>query len=273
MIKKLFPQGKEKAFNVTYDDGVLQDVPFVNLLNKYKLKGTFNLNSELMEKEFTWIHESGNEVKRLSKDKVVDLYFNHEVASHTLTHPYMNDLSEEQILHELIQDKQNLEKLFNKKILGFAVPFDYYDERIAKCVKQCNFEYVRISEESNSFIPQEDYYFWKAGILHFNPNLNNFVDEFIKTNEELAICQIVGHSYDLDYENLWEVIENIFIKITNENNILPMTNIEIVQYLKAMRSTEILENKIINNSNIDLWFKIDNKTICVKANQNYTINK
>ena len=52
MIKKLFPQGKEKAFNVTYDDGVLQDVPFVNLLNKYKLKGTFNLNSELMEKEF-----------------------------------------------------------------------------------------------------------------------------------------------------------------------------------------------------------------------------
>ena len=113
----------------------------------------------------------------------------------------------------------------------------------------------------------------KAGILHFNPNLNKFVDEFIKTNEELAICQIVGHSYDLDYENLWEVIENIFIKITKENNILPMTNIEIVQYLKAMRSAEIFENKIINNSNIDLWFKIDNKTICVKANQNYTINK
>ena len=44
MIKKLFPQGKEKAFNITYDDGVLQDVPFVNLLNKYNLKGTFNLN-------------------------------------------------------------------------------------------------------------------------------------------------------------------------------------------------------------------------------------
>jgi hypothetical protein len=52
-----------------------------------------------------------------------------------------------------------------------------------------------------------------------------------------------------------------------------MTNIEIVQYLKAMRSAEIFENKIINNSNIDLWFKIDNKTICVKANQNYTIKK
>lgn len=36
MVKKLYPFGKAKAFNVTYDDGVLQDVRFVELLNKYK---------------------------------------------------------------------------------------------------------------------------------------------------------------------------------------------------------------------------------------------
>ena len=39
MIKKLYPQGKPKAFVVTYDDGVLQDRPFVALLNRYGLKG------------------------------------------------------------------------------------------------------------------------------------------------------------------------------------------------------------------------------------------
>ena len=50
MVKKLYPYGKKKAFNVTYDDGVLQDIRFVELLNKYGLKGTFNLNSGLMEK-------------------------------------------------------------------------------------------------------------------------------------------------------------------------------------------------------------------------------
>ena len=44
MIRKLYPNGKKKAFNVTYDDGVLQDVRFVQLLNRYGLKGTFNLN-------------------------------------------------------------------------------------------------------------------------------------------------------------------------------------------------------------------------------------
>ena len=44
-MRKLYPGGKRKAFNITYDDGVLQDVRFVQLLNRYGLKGTFNLNS------------------------------------------------------------------------------------------------------------------------------------------------------------------------------------------------------------------------------------
>lgn len=44
-MKKLYPGGKKKAFNITYDDGVLQDQRFVALLNRYGIKGTFNLNS------------------------------------------------------------------------------------------------------------------------------------------------------------------------------------------------------------------------------------
>ena len=52
MITRLYPNGKRKAFVLTYDDGVLQDVRLVLLLNRYGLKGTFNLNSLLMEREF-----------------------------------------------------------------------------------------------------------------------------------------------------------------------------------------------------------------------------
>ena len=130
MIKKLYPYGKKKAFNVTYDDGVLQDVRFVELLNKYNLKGTFNLNSGLMEREFEWTHESGLVVKRLKKDVVVGLYKGHEVASHTLNHPYMENLTKEEIINELSQDKANLEQIFSREIKGFALPFHYYNDLI-----------------------------------------------------------------------------------------------------------------------------------------------
>lgn len=232
MDQKRFPNGKTKVFNVTYDDGVLQDVRFVALLNKYNLKGTFNLNSGLMEREFEWTHESGRVIKRLSKEKAVPLYQGHEIACHTLTHPYMHDLTEQEILHELWEDKANLEKLFGREVKGFAVPFDYYSERIENCVRQCGFSYARISQESRSFAPQTDYYNWKATVFHTDPELEQLTRQFIETDQELAVFQIVGHSYDLDVEKLWDKIENVFRMIAAHKEILPMTTIEIVELLQ-----------------------------------------
>lgn len=266
MIRKLYPYGKKKAFNVTYDDGVLQDVPFVKILNKYNLKGTFNLNSSLMENEFEWTHESGLVVKRLRREDVVHLYDGHEIASHTATHPYMDNLTKEEILRELSDDKKNLEELFSREIKGFAVPFEYYSELIEECVKECGFEYGRISEESKSFEPQCDFYNWKSTVFHLDDGLEDLTRKFIDTDEELAFFQIIGHTYDLETENMWDVVEDIFKKISNQSDILPMTTIEIVDYLKAMEKAEITEAFIKNNSDKSLWFLVENTIFEIKPN-------
>lgn len=273
MIQKLYPHGKSKAFNVTYDDGVLQDIRFITLLNKYKLKGTFNLNSQLMEDEFEWTHENGCTIKRIFKDKAVSLYKECEIASHTLTHPYMDSLSEAEIMYELQTDKANLEKLFNREIKGFAVPFDYYSDLIEKCVKICGFEYARISEESRSFTPQKDYYRWKATVFHTDSALEELARQFINTKEELALLQIAGHSYDLDVEDMWKTIEGIFKAISTQNDIFPMTTIEIIEYLKAMDKAEITDKHIMNNSDISLWFSVDDTTFEVKPNETFFVGK
>ena len=262
MIKKLYRFGKAKAFNVTYDDGVLQDIRFVELLNKYNLKGTFNLNSGLMENEFEWTHETGCVIKRLSKERALPLYTGHEIASHTLTHPFMEGKTETEILYELKEDKKNLEKLFGMEMKGFAVPFDYYSEFIESCVKKIGFEYARISEESLSFKPQTDYHRWKATVFHLDDSLEKLTQDFINTDEELALFQIVGHSYDLDTENSWDKIENVFQRISLQQDVLPMTTIEIIDYLKAMDEVEITKNHIVNNSEHTLWFLV-NGTICM----------
>lgn len=277
MIKKLYPNGKSKAFNVSYDDGVLQDVRFVNLLNQYGLKGTFNLNSGLMENEFEWIHETGCIVKRLSKENVLSLYDGHEVASHTLTHPFMQEKTENEIMKELEVDKKNLEKLFGKQIKGFAVPFDYYSDLIESCVKKCDFEYARISEESLSFVPHKNseinYHRWKATVFHLDDSLEKLTEDFIQTDEELALFQIAGHTYDFDTENMWDKIETILKKISLQKDILPMTTIEIIDYLKAMEQVEITENHIINNSEQTLWFLVDNVVHEVEAKRKLSYAK
>lgn len=272
MIRKLYPFGKVKSFNVTYDDGVLQDVRFVELLNKYNLKGTFNLNSGLMENEFEWTHESGVVIKRLPKEKVLYLYKGHEIASHTLTHTYLENKSESEIMFELKEDKKNLENLFQREIKGFAVPFDYYSDLIEKCTQKCGFEYARISEETLSFKPQSDYHRWKATVFHLDNSLEKLAQNFFNTDEELAVFQIAGHSYDLDTENLWYKIEKVFKEISLQKDILPMTTIEIIDYLKAMEQVKITDSHIINNSNQSLWFSVNGTTCEVKPTSKIVFN-
>ena len=230
-MAKLYPGGKKKAFNITYDDGVLQDDRFVAMLNRYGIKGTFNLNSQLMQEAFSWIHPNGMQVRRLSPERAKHLYDGHEVASHTLSHPYMHELSDEELYRQLKSDKDNLEKLFDREVKGFAVPFEYYDDRIADCARACGFIYARESACTGNFTPCTDAYYWKAGIYHIDPDLPNFVARFLNTQEELAVCQIVGHSYDLDAENLWGTMELICAAVSKCDDIWFCTNAELVDFL------------------------------------------
>lgn len=263
MIKRLYPGGKARAFNITYDDGVTQDVRFVELLNKYGIKGTFNLNSRLMEEEFEWVHECGLVIKRLPPDVARDLYPGHEVASHSLTHPYMQGMDEGALMWEMGEDKKKLQQLFKTEIAGFALPFDYYDWRIADCARRCGFEYSRGSHERYGYVPPEDYYWWAAGTYHVMPDFLPFVDGFFHTDTELALCQIVGHSYDLDVMDMWESMENILRRVSADESIVSMTNIELVRYLKAMRAADVWDGFIRNNSAMELWFEVDGETVKV----------
>lgn len=46
-----FPEGKAKALTMSYDDGKIQDERLIGIFNKYGIKGTFNVNYDLMERE------------------------------------------------------------------------------------------------------------------------------------------------------------------------------------------------------------------------------
>ena len=209
MIRKLYPGGKSKAFNISYDDGVIQDIRFVELLNKYGLKGTFNLNYGLMWRNFTWQHECGMTVRRIPENQVAAVYKGHEIASHSFSHPYFENMEETEILKELGADKFFLEKLFGSEVEGYATPFYYYSDTMAECVKHCGFQYARISEESNDYSIPADFFRWKGSKFHWDADLTAFVQGFLETEQELALCQLVGHSYDLDVMDLWGKMEDI----------------------------------------------------------------
>ena len=269
MIIRCYPKGKTKAFNISYDDGILQDVRFVALLNRYGLKGTFNLNSQLMEQEFEWVHPNGMTVKRLGVDAVRHLYDGHEIASHSLTHPYLSSKSRDEILWEMGEDKRRLEELFGREVAGFGVPFHFYDETVVDCVKKCGFEYGRNSELTHHYSPWQDPFCWSCGVFHLEPELDEFVDGFFRTEQELALCQIVGHSYDLDAEGLWQKLEGILARMAEDDRICSMTHLELVRYLNAMKCAEVNDHSIENKSNLTLWFRVDDEVLEMAPGQRW----
>ncbi len=260
-MQKLYPGGKKKAVVLTYDDGVLQDVRLVLLLNRYGLKGTFNLNSRLMEQEFAWQHPKCGVVRRLPLSVAAHLYEGHEVASHTCTHPDLTGMPWEGLCYELGHDKYALEQLTGRPVLGFGTPFDHYDDTVASCLRELGFAYGRGSAETESFVPIYDPYRQNAGMFHLNPKLWDFTERFFATKEELAVCMIVGHSYDLDAENLWERMEALFARFGADETVLSMTHLELVEYLQAWKQTEWVGDTLINYGTVPIWYELDGKIL------------
>jgi peptidoglycan/xylan/chitin deacetylase (PgdA/CDA1 family) len=88
--------GKMKAVTFSFDDGVTQDIRLIEIFNKYGIKCTFNLNSELLGKDGELTYEgkkcTHNKVK---PHEVASIYKDHEVAVHTLTHPNLTQIADE----------------------------------------------------------------------------------------------------------------------------------------------------------------------------------
>ena len=76
-----FPEGKAKAVTYSYDDGVRQDIRFAEVLGKYGIKCTFNVNGGM----FGSPTKNGG---RLSPEEIKEnlLDKGHEVAVHGQQH-------------------------------------------------------------------------------------------------------------------------------------------------------------------------------------------
>ena len=115
--------GKMKALTFSYDDGVTQDQRLISLFNKYGLKATFNLNSELLGKPGSLLREDVTVAHVKPRPvEVRAIYAGHEVAAHTLTHPMLTEQTDDEIVRQVEQDRLNLSELVGYEVVGMAYP-------------------------------------------------------------------------------------------------------------------------------------------------------
>jgi peptidoglycan/xylan/chitin deacetylase (PgdA/CDA1 family) len=62
-----------------------------------------------------------------------------EIGSHSVTHPYLTRISDEQLRQELTDSKKMLEDKLGKPVTSFAYPYGEYNTRVVEMVKQAGY--------------------------------------------------------------------------------------------------------------------------------------
>lgn len=232
---------KLKAITFSFDDGVTQDKRLIEIFDRYNLKCTFNINSGLFEKRTS--HEAtifGIKTLfnncRFPKEEIADIYKNHEVAAHSVTHPILTQLAEDEVISQMREDAKNLEEITGKKVYGFAYPggyCEYYNDRVAEIIKDnTDLYYGRTAKSCYSFELPENLMMFHPTISHRELEIREkLADEFLAIEAECPqMFYIWGHSYEMINEDIWTGFERFCEKLAGHDDIFYGTNNEVFRH-------------------------------------------
>ena len=229
--------GKNKAITFSYDDAVTQDIRLIEIFNKYNLKATFNLNSECLGKDGA-LEREGRVITHIKNkpEDIKHIYAGHEVAVHTLTHPLLPSIEDDnEVIRQVEQDRINLSELVGYEVVGMAYPCGgkNNDERVAKLIREnTGVKYARDIVTTGNFDLQENLHQFKGTIYHHGEwdKLFETAEKFLalKTDKP-QIFYIWGHSYEFDIcPERWEQFEEFCKFISGKNDIFYGTNKEVL---------------------------------------------
>ena len=248
--------GKLKAVTFSMDDYVPQDLRFMEILDKYGLKCTFNVNTGAIGVDAERVAflpgvvggpivVNGKECHKETvkkphlRVKDFDKFNRHEIAGHTLTHKVLTNLDDSTIEVQVEEDRLALERLTGRKIVGLAYPGGgkgpIYDERVAKVLKEkTGVKYARTNGQSFNFELPKDLYQLEM-TMHF-ANFDKLMElgrEFVEKDfDRPVIFSIWGHTYEMDDAYTpWEEVEEFCKFISGRDDIFYGTNEEV--YLDA----------------------------------------
>ena len=228
-------QEKKKAITFSYDDGITQDIRLIELLNKYGLKCTFNLNSELLGKKGIIVRNNQRiSHYKIHPEDVKHVYEGHEIAAHTLTHPNLTQCDSNEVVRQVEIDRQNLSKLARYEIVGMAYPCGGVNnnENVADIIKQhTGIQYSRTITTSDCFDTQENLFRFNPTVYHLDfEKMMSLGQEFIELKTDTPkVFYIWGHSYEMDYSpDYWMRLEEFFKLISNKKDIFYGTNKDIL---------------------------------------------
>lgn len=237
----VWPGGRKKAFTLSFDDGVQQDLRLLQMLERYGAKCTFNLNPGLFGKNGK-VSAGGKEAEhnKLSGDRIRQVYGAQEIAGHGMYHVRLDGMDCARITKEVLACREALEKIAQHPVTGFCYAFGGCDAAVRQAVQACGISYSRTIRPSYSFQLPRDFLEWDPTCHYRDERLFALADEFVK---ELAgrrfqhtkLFYVWGHSYEFEQYDDWDRMERLLDKMVRAGGVWFATNGQIRQYVQAFR--------------------------------------
>lgn len=248
-MRYVFPNGKRKALTFSYDDGQIFDRRLVDIFNRHGLKGTFHLNSGTLQ-------PASEHQIFVSEEEIPELYKGHEIACHGVEHRIPTQITKQQLVSEIWDDRKNLERITGHMVQGMSYAFGLYDQDVVTLIKDLGIKYCRTVEDTCDFYAPADFLKWHPTCHHGN-KLFELGERFLAIPDfyELPMMYVWGHSFEFDRQNNWDVMEKFGEMMEGHDNIWYATNMELFRYYDAIRKQEITADgkTMFNPTFVSVW--------------------
>lgn len=279
-----YPMGKSKAVTFSFDDGCEQDIRLADLMSAYKLKCTFNFNG----KQFG--QKNGNVISDEDARNHI-LKNGHEIAIHGYNHKSVGVVRAIEGIRDVLDCRTELEERFGTIIRGMAYPAfgvsrltgEVTYGQVKKYLCDLDIAYARtISCVKNNYQLPADWHNWSPTAHYSQTDILSEIDLYLNLHKEgyvnpasrfPRLFYIWGHSYELDRNKNWDLMEEICRKFSSSEDIWCATNIEIYEYVNAYNSLVYSADgtMIYNPTLFELWLDIDGKGYSIKSGQTLKI--
>ncbi len=249
-----FPGGKWKALVMSYDDGHVQDRGLVSIFNAHGIKGTFHLNSGALDHD-TFV----------ARSEVAALYAGHEVSSHTVDHPYLDQLDAAGIRWEIETDRDTLAALAGGAIRSLSYPFGAYNNLVLSTLRGLGVGSARtVMNAGNPHYLPADPLKWHPTCHH--TGAMGLAPHFADQNEErMSLLYVWGHSYELDNgyaDNSWAYLAALCDMLGDRGDVWYAGMAEVADYVAAIRALVYPSaGCVYNPSGLSVWAKLGG-TLC-----------
>ena len=246
-IDWVYPDGNHKALIMSYDDGLDDDIVLAQLFDRYGIIGTFHLNSGLLDTRAIWYQGKPNEFvgTYLSKDTLVHVFKNHEIAVHGTYHKALVGLSDEEILEEINVDIENLSILSDRKISSMAYAFGSTNDHVAEVIGTTPLTNARTVKPSYNFELPKDYYLWNP-TCHDSEALD-YQEAYISLDSpSLSLFYVWGHSWELRDTLRNQNILKFCKEIGDRDDIWYIGAGDFADYHASLKVLEIGPQQIVN---------------------------